>query len=97
MPIKKIERRWIVLASDGRYVTLGRASDPSEEEICLAETSLRNQGLAGWLAVMEGNPYAKNTPRIMEVRSLAEPKLPFSEAAAACIMGLAKHQAESTS
>ena len=44
-----LERRWIVLGTDGRYVTLGRASDPSEEEIRRAETSLRAQGLSGWL------------------------------------------------
>jgi hypothetical protein len=35
------ERRWIVLGTDGCYVTLGRASDPSEEEVRQAEEALR--------------------------------------------------------
>lgn len=78
------ERRWIVLSTDGRYVTLGRASDPSEEEVRCAEEGLRVQGLAGWLAVMEGNPYVGAVPLLMEVRPLAGPTVPFAEAAAAC-------------
>jgi len=47
------ERRWVVIAPDGRYVTLGRHSDPSELEVQDAENALRAQGLNGWLAVME--------------------------------------------
>lgn len=78
------ERRWIVLGADGRYVTLGRHSDPSEEEVRGAEDALRAQGLAGWLAVMHGNPYAGAVPRLMEVRPLANPAVPFADAAAAC-------------
>ncbi len=51
------ETRWVVIAEDGRFSTLGRASDPTEAEIQAAEDGLRSQGLAGWLAIMEGNPY----------------------------------------
>lgn len=40
-------RRWIILVEDGRYSTLGRASDPSEQEIRRAEEALREQGLSG--------------------------------------------------
>ncbi|MDU7523817.1 MAG: hypothetical protein E7K72_20975 [Roseomonas mucosa] len=79
------ERRWIALGIDGRYVTLGRATDPSEEEVRGAEEALRAQGLAGWLAVMEGNPYVSAAPRLLEVRRLAQPAVPFADAAAACI------------
>jgi hypothetical protein len=89
------ERRWIVLGTDGRYVTLGRGSDPSDEEVRGAEEALRTQGLAGWLAVMEGNPYMGNVPRLMEVRALASPAVPFEDAAAVCIRAMVGRRAES--
>lgn len=79
------ERRWIVLVGDGRYVTLGRHSDPSEEEIVRAEEGLRQQGLTGWLAVMQGNPNTGAVLHLMEVRPLAEPEGSFEAAGAACI------------
>ncbi len=79
------ERRWIVLTGDGRYVTLGRHSDPSTEEIDRAEEGLRQQGLAGWLAVMQGNPHAGAVPHLMEVRPLADPAGSFESATAACV------------
>lgn len=84
------ERRWIVLAEapDGRFVTLGRASDPTSEEIAAAEEGLRRQGLRGWLAVMEGNPHLGPPPRLMEVRPLASPGGSFADAAAAAISGI---------
>jgi hypothetical protein len=88
------ERRWVVLGTDGRYVTLGRASDPSEDEVRGAEETLRAQGLAGWLAVMEGNPYVGAVPRLLEVRPLAEPAVPFTDAAAACVRSIIGHRAE---
>lgn len=91
---RSMERRWIVLGTDGRYVTLGRNSDPSEDEVRGAEEALRAQGLAGWLAVMEGNPYVGAAPRLWEVRRLAEPPVPFADAAAACIRALGGRGAE---
>ena len=87
------ERRWIVLSTDGRYVTLGRASDPSEEEVQGAENALRAQGLAGWLAIMEGNPYVCAEPRLMEVRTLAEPSTSFAAASLACLQAIADRRA----
>ena len=87
------ERRWIVVVPDGRFTTLGRDSDPSDDEVKAAEHGLRTQGLAGWLAVMEGNPYLGAAPRLMEVRPLAEPSSPFSEASAACVASLMAQRA----
>lgn len=75
-------------APDGRYVTLARAADPSEAEILGAEAALRRQGLGGWLAVMEGNPYAGPLPTLLEVRALASPAGSFADAAAACLAGI---------
>jgi hypothetical protein len=79
------ERRWIIVVPDGRFSTLDRTSGPSEAEILSAEEALRAQGLAGWLAVMEGNPYIGAPPRLLEVRPLADPTSSFAEASAACI------------
>jgi hypothetical protein len=77
------DRRWIVLGENGKFVTLGRATDPSEGEIARAEESLRVQGLAGWLAVMSGSPYATRSPTLLMVRPLADPKGSFDAAAEA--------------
>ena len=73
-------RRWIVLSEDGRFVTLGRATDPSDEDVGRAEEALRAQGLAGWLAVMSGSPYSQVAPSILMVRPLAGPKASFGAA-----------------
>lgn len=77
------DRRWVVLGTDGRYVTLGRATDPTESEIRRAEEALRAQGSSGWLAIMSGSPYAQRTPDLMLVRPLAEPQVTFDEAVGA--------------
>jgi len=85
---RSAERRWIALSEDGRFVTLGRASDPSELEVLDVERALLAQGAAGWLAVMQGNPYAGTAPRLMEVRRLGKPAAAFETAAARCIEGI---------
>jgi hypothetical protein len=77
------DRRWIVLTEDGRYATLGRARDPSDDDVSQAEDSLRRQGAAGWLAVMSGSAYAPELPTVIEVRPLADPTRTFAEAAEA--------------
>ena len=75
------ERRWIVLCTDGRHVTLGRHTDPTEDEVVAAENSLSSAGLAGWLAVMAGDYYSrKDQPNIMPVRPLACPVSAFEDA-----------------
>lgn len=83
-----------MVAEDGRYVTLGRASDPSEDEILGAEQSLVAQGLSGWLAVMQGNPYVGATPRLMEVRVLGQPEGSFAAASDACVAAILERRRE---
>ena len=56
------ERRWILLAEDGRHVTLGRESDPTDEELAHAGIALRSQNIGGWLAVLEGNYHQAYSP-----------------------------------
>lgn len=53
------ERRWIVLAQDGRHVTLGRAVRPSVSEIAAASDGLARQGLAGWIATLDGDYWGR--------------------------------------
>ncbi len=66
------EHCWIILAEDGRHVTLGRDSDPSNEEVALAGDGLRAQGLGGWLAVLEGAYYRARGPlSLLMVREVA--------------------------
>jgi hypothetical protein len=65
------ETRWIALATDGRHVTLGRHTDPSEDEIKATETALAAQGLSGFLAVLRGGYYTRNTVELLQVRPLA--------------------------
>ena len=78
------ERRWIVLGTDGRHVTLGWHTDPTEEEVLAAQRSLFANGLAGWLAVMEGDYYTnRGRPGLLMVRPLAAPAVVFADAAAA--------------
>jgi len=66
------DRRWIVLAEDGRYVTLGRATDPATSELDGAEASMKSAGIRGYLAVLGGSPHAQEPPEIVLVRPLAD-------------------------
>ena len=52
------ETRWIVLGTDGRHVSLGRA-EPSEAEVMAASDALAAQRLSGWLARMQGEYYSR--------------------------------------
>ena len=96
MKTANLQRRWIVVTPDGRFTTLGRSSDPTEEEIVSTEAALRMQGLAGWLAILEGNPYVGSPLWIMEVRPLANPTGSFSTASAACVASILAQRPEPT-
>ncbi len=77
------ERRWIVLAEDGRHSTLGRDTDPSEDEIKAAERSLAAQALNGWLAIAEGDYWSRRAKvNLLMVRCLGAPQIEFNAAAA---------------
>jgi hypothetical protein len=71
------ERRWIVLSETGQHATLGRATDPSEEEIGHAESGLVGQGMSGWLAVTEEIYYSADVLLVMQVRELGKSKVPW--------------------
>ncbi|MCW3476752.1 hypothetical protein [Limobrevibacterium gyesilva] len=81
---RSTERRWLVLSTDGRHTTIGRATDPTPNEITALETALAAQGLAGWLAIAEGDYHAIRDPmHLMIVRELGNPGVAFSDAVAA--------------
>ncbi|WP_439580653.1 hypothetical protein [Elioraea sp.] len=78
------EKRWIVLGEDGRHVTLGRHTDPTDAEIAAAEGKLAAQGLGGWLAIMEGDYFGRRPqPALLMVRPLGSPAERFEAAAEA--------------
>ena len=67
---KVAERRWIILAQDGRHVTMGRAAPPSEAEVEAAAAALAAQGLAGWLATLDGNYWSRRRVALTPVQML---------------------------
>lgn len=81
---KAREKRWAIIAEDGRHVWVGRHTDPSDAEIAQSEAALASQGLAGWLAVVEGDYWMSRQPMaFVMVRPLANPAGTFEAATAA--------------
>ncbi|GIX10387.1 hypothetical protein [Elioraea sp.] len=75
------EKRWIVLGEDGRHVTLGRHTDPTDAEIAAVQGALAAQGLGGWLAIMEGDYFGRRSPpALLMVRPLGSPAERFEAA-----------------
>ena len=66
------ERRWIILAQDGRHVTMGRAAPPSEAEVETAAAALAAQGLAGWLATLDGNYWSRRCVALAPMQMLGD-------------------------
>lgn len=64
------EKRWIILTPDGGHVSIGRHTDPSEDEIRAVAQKLREAGTGGWLAVMEGAYYSRNRVTLLMVREI---------------------------
>ena len=64
------ETRWIVLGADGRHMSLGRATPPSEIEIIGVSDALAEQGLSGWLARMQGDYYSRGKVTLEPLRRI---------------------------
>ena len=64
----RAQRRWIVLGQDGRHVTLGRAAPPSAEEVGAASRAMAAQGLAGWLATLDGDYWGRGRVTLAPVQ-----------------------------
>lgn len=76
-------RRWIVLGQDGRHVTLGRAAPPSAEEIAAASDALNRQGLAGWIATLDGDYWGRGRVTLAPVQTIGAGATPDWAAAVA--------------
>jgi len=63
------ETRWMVLGTDGRHVSLGRA-EPSATEIATANDALAAQGLSGWLARMQGEYYSRRKVTLERIQRI---------------------------
>jgi hypothetical protein len=68
----RAERRWIILAQDGRHVTMARAAPPSEAEVEAAAAALAAKGLAGWLATLDGNYWSRRRVALAPVQMLGD-------------------------
>ncbi len=67
------ETRWIVLGTDGRHVSLGRA-EPSEAEVMAASDALAAQGLSGWLARLQGDYYSRRRVTLEPLQRIGTPR-----------------------
>ncbi|MFT8246458.1 hypothetical protein [Roseomonas sp. BN140053] len=80
------ERRWLLLAESGDHSWLGRATDPTEDEIGAAEGSLRRAGVGGFLAISEGDYWSRGPMSLLEVRRLNTPGASFDAAVSAFLV-----------
>ena len=70
----------IILAEDGRHVTLGRYREPDATEVETSADGLTSQGLGGWLCRLEGKYYGRATLSLMQMRILGKPTARFDQA-----------------
>ena len=61
------ERRWIILAADGRHSTLGRSAPPDEEEVARAASALAAAGLSGWYVILDGDYWSRRKPVVLTI------------------------------
>jgi hypothetical protein len=74
------DRRWVVITPEGQVATVGRASDPSENELAALEQALLSRCKGGWLAIQSHSLYQASFPEFVEVRRLGEPAETFESA-----------------
>ena len=77
------ETRTIILSDDGRYVTLGRASVPTDAEVAAAGAALAGMGVGGWLCTMTGDYYGRRKVTLTGIKEVAAPRADFATAEAA--------------
>jgi hypothetical protein len=81
--VTRAEKRWIILGSDGRHVTIGRDTDPTPDEIERVGQALRLAGMGGWLAVMEGVYYGRGAIALLQVREIVSSSVTWDVACSA--------------
>ena len=65
-----VQQRWIVLGADGRHMSLGRATPPTDMEIIGVSDALTAQGLSGWLACMQGDYYSRGKVTLVPLKRI---------------------------
>lgn len=70
---KHAEIRYLIIAEDGRHVTLGRAYAPTPKEVEKSSEGLVKQGLGGWYAVMRGDYWGRREPTLEAVQEVGMP------------------------
>ena len=70
----------IILADDGRHVTVGRYSKPAEEDIAYSAAEMLTQGVGGWLVRLDGEYYSRRKPVLTHIRDLTPTSVSFDEA-----------------
>jgi hypothetical protein len=91
-----VQQRWIVLGADGRHISLGRATPPTDIEITATSDALAAQGLSGWLVCMQGDYYSRRKVTLDPLKRIGaahEPDLQAALAAFQRLRGLALAQA----
>ena len=80
------DRRWVLVTDDGAVSTLGRATDPTAEELARVEETLLARATGGWLAVQSHSFHrGPPPPTFVAVRRLAAEGLSFEDAVAAAV------------
>ena len=54
-PVCQRERRWLIVTADGRHVTFGRDTDPTEDEIRILGRQVDELDRAAWLVIQAGD------------------------------------------
>ena len=75
-----METRTIILSDDGRHVTLGRHSEPSESEVAAAGAALAGFGMGGWLCTLTGTYYGRRKVTLTCILEVAAPRADFATA-----------------
>ena len=80
------DRRWVLVMDDGTVSTLGRATDPTEEELARVEEMLAAQGVGGWLAIQSHSAYrGPPPPTFVEVRRVGSDGKTFEDVVASVL------------
>lgn len=65
------ETRWMIVAADGRHVTLGRAAPPSDDEVMRCAGALVAQGIVGaWFVEMHGQYWDRRRVTLLPIRQI---------------------------
>jgi len=78
--MSKNDARTIILAEDGRFVTLGRHSSPTEEEIAEASAVMAANEIGGWLATMDRGFYGARCPKLVMIRQVSPTRSSWDDA-----------------